>query len=71
MRHAPDSSSPVVCRPMDSRLRGNDGSDAGDWRVRRSDVWEGLDWPAIPGHFAPGWGLPLVGAYYRLQDILH
>ena len=56
---------------MDSRLRGNDGSDAGDWRVRRSDVWEGLDWPAIPGHFALGWGLPLVGAYYRLQDILH
>jgi len=36
-----------------------------------ANVWDdGLDWPAIPGHFAPGWGLPLVGAYYRLQDIL-
>ena len=35
-----------------------------------ANVWEGLDWPAIPGHFALGWGLPLVGAYYRLQDIL-
>ena len=35
-----------------------------------ANVWEGLDWPAIPGHFALEWGLPLVGAYYRLQDIL-
>ena len=35
-----------------------------------ANVWHGLDWPAIPGHFALGWMLPLVGAYYRLQDIL-
>ena len=35
-----------------------------------ANVWDGLDWPAIPGHFALNWGLPLVGAYYRLQDIL-
>ena len=35
-------------------------------------VWDGLDWPAIPGHFALRWGLglPLVGAYYRRQDIV-
>ncbi|MFA6310550.1 MAG: FAD-binding oxidoreductase [Sterolibacterium sp.] len=30
-----------------------------------------LKWPAIPGHFGKPWFLPLVGAYYRLQDILH
>jgi glycine/D-amino acid oxidase-like deaminating enzyme len=30
-----------------------------------------LPWPAIPGHFGPPWFMPLVGAYYRLQDRLH
>ncbi len=33
--------------------------------------WRGLDWPAIPGYFGKPWFLPLVGAYYRLQDKLH
>ncbi|GAB7536163.1 FAD-binding oxidoreductase [Burkholderia sp. 3C] len=33
--------------------------------------WRTLDWPAIPGHFGRAWFLPLVGAYYRLQDVLH
>jgi glycine/D-amino acid oxidase-like deaminating enzyme len=33
--------------------------------------WRTLEWPAIPGHFGHAWFLPLVGAYYRLQDILH
>jgi glycine/D-amino acid oxidase-like deaminating enzyme len=33
--------------------------------------WHKLEWPAIPGHFGHAWFLPLVGAYYRLQDILH
>lgn len=36
-----------------------------------SNPWRKLDWPAIPGHFGHAWFLPLVGAYYRLQDILH
>jgi glycine/D-amino acid oxidase-like deaminating enzyme len=31
----------------------------------------GLNWPAIPGHFGPPWFMPFVGAYYRLQDLLH
>lgn len=31
----------------------------------------GWDWNAIPGHFGPPWFLPFVGAYYRLQDVLH
>jgi glycine/D-amino acid oxidase-like deaminating enzyme len=33
--------------------------------------WRGMDWPAIPGHFGKPWFLPIVGAYYRLQDWLH
>lgn len=30
--------------------------------------WEGLPWPAIPGHFGQPWFLPLAGAWYRLLD---
>jgi glycine/D-amino acid oxidase-like deaminating enzyme len=39
----------------------------------RSDAnpWRELHWPAIPAHFGKPWFLPVVGAYYRLQDILH
>ena len=33
-------------------------------------VRDGLDRPAIPGRFALRWGLPLVGAYHRRQDIV-
>lgn len=33
--------------------------------------WREFRWPAIPGHFGRPWFLPLVGAYYRLQDRLH
>jgi len=33
--------------------------------------WVGLDWRAIPGNFGDPWFLPLVGAYYRVQDALH
>lgn len=36
-----------------------------------ANPWRDFDWPAIPGHFGPTWFLPLVGAYYKLQDILH
>lgn len=36
-----------------------------------SNPWKDFDWPAIPGHFGPTWFLPFVGAYYRLQDMLH
>ncbi|RME65286.1 MAG: FAD-binding oxidoreductase [Alphaproteobacteria bacterium] len=32
--------------------------------------WRGLSWPAIPGHYGKPWFLPLVGAYYRLKDIV-
>lgn len=33
--------------------------------------WRSLDWPAIPGYRGKAWFLPLVGAYYKLQDRLH
>lgn len=36
-----------------------------------ANPWRSLTWPAIPGHFGRPWFLPLVGAYYRLQDVLH
>jgi glycine/D-amino acid oxidase-like deaminating enzyme len=32
--------------------------------------WRDFAWPAIPGHFGRPWFLPLVGAYYKLQDRL-
>jgi len=36
-----------------------------------ANPWRELGWPAVPGHFGPPWFLPLVGAYYRVQDALH
>ncbi len=29
---------------------------------------DGLDWPAVPGHFGRAWFLPLVGMYYKALD---
>jgi glycine/D-amino acid oxidase-like deaminating enzyme len=45
-------------------------ADVMDGRSERNP-WRQLDWPTIPGHFGKPWFLPLVGAYYRVQDILH
>ncbi|MBA1230518.1 FAD-binding oxidoreductase [Pseudomonas viridiflava] len=38
----------------------------------RADLnpWRDFTWPAIPGHFGNPWFLPLVGAYYRFQDLV-
>ena len=36
-----------------------------------TNPWRDLDWPSIPGHYGKPWFLPVVGAWYRLQDILH
>ncbi|MET1416612.1 FAD-binding oxidoreductase [Roseibium sp. HPY-6] len=30
--------------------------------------WQGLPWPAVPGHFGKPWFLPLVGAYFKMKD---
>lgn len=35
-----------------------------------ANPWHDLDWPPIPGHVGKPWFLPLVGAYYRLKDVL-
>lgn len=32
--------------------------------------WRDFEWPAIPGHFGRPWFLPIVGAYYRFQDLI-
>lgn len=37
----------------------------------RSSPWLELGWHAIPGNFGDPWFLPLVGTYYRVQDMLH
>ena len=29
---------------------------------------QGLEWPAVPGHFGKPWFLPLVGLYYKALD---
>jgi hypothetical protein len=35
-----------------------------------ANPWRMLSWPAVPGHAGRAWTLPLVGAYYRMQDLL-
>lgn len=32
--------------------------------------WEGLAWPAVPGHFGKPWFLPLVGMYFKMKDMM-
>ncbi|MFT3964760.1 MAG: FAD-binding oxidoreductase [Sphingobium sp.] len=36
-----------------------------------ANPWADLAWPAIPGHLGKPWFLPAVGAWYKLQDMLH
>jgi glycine/D-amino acid oxidase-like deaminating enzyme len=36
-----------------------------------SNPWRDLEWAAIPGYSGKPWFLPMVGAYYKLQDLLH
>ncbi len=36
----------------------------------QANPWHDLDWPAIPGHTGKAWFLPMVGAWYRVQDWL-
>jgi glycine/D-amino acid oxidase-like deaminating enzyme len=36
-----------------------------------ANPFRALPWPAIPGHFGPPWFMPVVGAWYRMQDWLH
>ena len=32
--------------------------------------WKDFDWPAIPGYFGRPWFLPILGAYYRMKDLV-
>ena len=32
--------------------------------------WKDFDWPAIPGYFGRPWFLPVLGAYYRMKDLV-
>jgi glycine/D-amino acid oxidase-like deaminating enzyme len=36
-----------------------------------ANPWAGLDWPSVPGHFGKPWFLPLVGLWYKWQDVIH
>lgn len=38
---------------------------------RAANPWDGLDWPSVPGHFGKPWFLPLVGLWYKWQDVIH
>lgn len=35
-----------------------------------ANPWATLDWPSVPGHFGKPWFLPLVGLWYKWQDII-
>ncbi|WP_066552084.1 NAD(P)/FAD-dependent oxidoreductase [Croceicoccus bisphenolivorans] len=45
-----------------ARVMGGDAS---------ANPFASLSWPAIPGHLGKPWFLPMVGAWYRVQDMLH
>ncbi|WP_294134132.1 FAD-binding oxidoreductase [Sphingobium sp.] len=36
-----------------------------------ANPWGHLDWPSVPGHFGKPWFLPLVGLWYKWQDVIH
>ncbi|WP_340265079.1 NAD(P)/FAD-dependent oxidoreductase [Sphingobium mellinum] len=36
-----------------------------------ANPWAGLDWLSVPGHFGKPWFLPIVGLWYKWQDIIH
>jgi glycine/D-amino acid oxidase-like deaminating enzyme len=50
---------------MGERMAKVIGGDAG------ANPFADLSWPAIPGHLGKPWFLPMVGAWYRVQDWLH
>ncbi|MER9504796.1 hypothetical protein [Mesorhizobium sp. M0579] len=48
------------------------GSTMTDVMDGRSDLnpWKDFNWPAIPGYFGRPWFLPVLGAYYRMKDLV-
>lgn len=37
----------------------------------KANPWADLDWPSVPGHFGKPWFLPIVGLWYKWQDVIH
>lgn len=48
------------------------GSTMTDVMDGRPDLnpWKDFDWPAIPGYFGRPWFLPVLGAYYRMKELV-
>ncbi|CCV13733.1 hypothetical protein MESS4_590096 [Mesorhizobium sp. STM 4661] len=48
------------------------GSTMTDVMDGRPDLnpWKDFNWPAIPGYFGRPWFLPVLGAYYRMKDLV-
>ncbi|OZI23274.1 FAD-dependent oxidoreductase [Bordetella genomosp. 9] len=38
---------------------------------RRVNPWARQNWPALPGYAGRTWFLPVIGAYYRVKDLLY
>jgi glycine/D-amino acid oxidase-like deaminating enzyme len=47
---------------MMARMMGGD---------RAANPWGNLEWPPVPGHFGKPWFLPVVGLWYKWQDLIH
>lgn len=69
--------SALVVKKMKSTSYGLDmstliGSTMTDVMDGRPDLnpWKDFDWPAIPGYFGRPWFLPILGAYYRIKDLV-
>ncbi|MER9761706.1 hypothetical protein [Mesorhizobium sp. M0138] len=52
-----------------STLIGSTMTDVMDGRPDLNP-WKDFDWPAIPGYFGRPWFLPILGAYYRIKDLV-
>jgi glycine/D-amino acid oxidase-like deaminating enzyme len=52
-----------------STLMGSIMADVMDGRPDLNP-WKDFAWPAIPGYFGRPWFLPILGAYYRVKDLV-
>lgn len=52
-----------------STLMGSIMADVMDGRPALNP-WKDFSWPAIPGYFGRPWFLPILGAYYRMKDLV-
>ncbi|MBZ9921902.1 hypothetical protein LB579_29875 [Mesorhizobium sp. BR1-1-7] len=52
-----------------STLIGSTMTDVMDGRPDLNP-WRDFNWPVIPGYFGHPWFLPVLGAYYRIKDLV-